>query len=502
MKRFCVILSLSCFFLYTGIAAPPTFTAIWPPGARRGSEVDIELVGKFDPWPCKLHFSIPGLVFTPDPEKAGKGKLKLPTNAPIGPLLVRTWNEEGASPPRIFIIDDRFELQEEEKDGSTLAKAQQIDLSTLPLVINGQLAGNYELDSFRFDLKQNEQIAAAVEGYSLRSPIDPVLHLYDDRGNRLLLEHDSAKNLDPVLTFRAPTAGTYILSIAGFAHPPATSVYYRGAKGTHYRLHLAREKSSIPIRLLPRVLGKDTQSDTIQSGQPITGTLAKNGEGDRYKFEAKKGDQFLVRVEAASLGYPTDPVLAITTAEGKSISTSDDTKRDRDSEYFWKVAADGAYEISVADRFRRGDDNMRYRLSVDPPSPSFSADVAKSEFVLEPGKPLEIKVSLKRLYGHSKPLTASIPNLPKGVELTLPDKFPERDGDITLKLQSAETATPFSQPFSIEIREEGEHLQTILANCTFHDKDSRGPFAIDGTTELWLTLPPQKQDKKEEAEKK
>ncbi|MCH1408044.1 MAG: hypothetical protein L7V87_03340, partial [Verrucomicrobiales bacterium] len=59
----------------TLFAAPPQFDAIQPSGGQVGSSIDLTLHGKFDPRPCQLGFSDKGFSFTPDPEKAGPGKL-------------------------------------------------------------------------------------------------------------------------------------------------------------------------------------------------------------------------------------------------------------------------------------------------------------------------------------------------------------------------------------------------------------------------------------------
>ena len=236
MKRV-VLFSLIALPLI-GRAAPATLDALWPPGAKRGTEIDVTLTGTLDPWPCQLNFSEKGFTFTPDKEKKGTGKLKIAADAPTGPLVVRATNADGVSTPQIFIVGDLPEILEEDKDENTISKAQIIDASKLPLVVNGKLPGNNELDSFKLTLKEGETIHAALEGYTIRSLIDPVLHVYDADGHRLAMEHDGAVHLDPRMEFTAPKAGDYTFVVTAFAHPPAASVYFRGGKNAQYRLYL------------------------------------------------------------------------------------------------------------------------------------------------------------------------------------------------------------------------------------------------------------------------
>ncbi|MEQ1839001.1 MAG: hypothetical protein ABL994_01215, partial [Verrucomicrobiales bacterium] len=77
------VLAVSCLSVS---AAVPTLESVFPPGGKRGTEIDVTLNGKYDPWPCSLWFSQKGLTFTPDPAKPGTGKLKIAAETPPGPL--------------------------------------------------------------------------------------------------------------------------------------------------------------------------------------------------------------------------------------------------------------------------------------------------------------------------------------------------------------------------------------------------------------------------------
>lgn len=484
-----------------GRSEAPTLDTIWPPGGKQGSEFAVTLSGKLDPWPCDVLFSRKGFTFTPDAEKKGEGLLRVAPEVKPGPLLIRTANANGVSSPLIFLVDDREEILESEKDGNSISKAEPIDASKLPLVINGRLPANNEIDCFQISLEEGETIVAAVEGYSIRSLIDPVLHVYDEGGHRLQLEHDGAHHLDPLLTFRAPGKGSYVVAVTAFAHPPATSVFFRGQKNARYRLHLAWHRDQLPQRLLPQAIGKDSKPLNLATGTPGFGTLTKPNEKDEWTFQATKGQLLFVEVAGQRIGYPTDPVLRLLKPDGSELKLIDDSNKESDPEYLWKVAADGDYTLSVTDRFRRGSPEMRYRLTVDEARPSFAATLEKSEYVLEPGKELDLKITITRQHGHTGNLLFEISDLPDSVSVTPPEKVPDKGGAVTLKLKARENAAAFQEQITVqawETDDEGKKTgQPQVVSFSFRDDGYRGPYAIMETTDLWLTIPPAKEKEKE-----
>lgn len=483
--------------------APPTLESVFPAGGQQGREIDLTLSGKLEPWPVSLWFSAKGMTFVPDKEKPGTGKLKIDASVPEGPVYLRVHNAEGASAPQLFIVSARTELREEEKDNSTLAGALPLDRSQLPFTLNGTLSTGGELDAYRLSLEKGEILHARVEAYGLRSLVDPALHLHDEAGNRLLLVHDSASNLDPGLSFTAPAKGDYLLSLAGFSHPPAASVAYTGSKNAHYRLSLALKESDLPARLRPSDPGPDSAPPELSAGKAVVGTLREKGKGNRHSVTAKKGEKLLLRVEGRSLGFPIDPVMRLLKPDGAEIRREDDTNKETDPEYLWSVADDGTYTVEVLDRFGRAGDGMRYRLSASAPEPGFSATVDKEGLVLERGKSVDLKVTVTRRHGHTAALDASIEGLPAGIGLAGPAKVAEKGGEVVLKLEAKADAGAFSGPFRVVLTDptaKGASAKQV-ATFSFKNDNWRGPYALDGITELWLTLPPKKEEKKEEPKK-
>jgi len=480
-------------------AAPPVLDSVFPPGGKQGAEVDLTLSGKLEPWPCSLWFSEKGFTFTPDPKKPGSGRLKVGESVPVGPVLVRAHNAEGASAPLLFIVGNQTELIEEEKDNSTLSGALPLDRGKLPFTLNGTLSTGGELDAYRIALEKGETLHVRVEAYGLRSMVDPAIHLHDPSGHRLALVHDGPANLDPVLSFTAESKGDYVLSIAGFSHPPAASVAYTGAKNAHYRLSLALKREQIPARLLPADPGPDAAAPDLVPGKPLAATLKEKGKPNRHPVKVKKGDKLLVRVEGRALGFPIDPVLRILKPDGSEIRKEDDSNKTSDPEYLWSVAGDGDHTIEVSDRFGRAGAGIRYRLSAGPVSPDFTVTMDKAQYAMERGKPLELKATVTRLRGHTGELSLSLSGLPAGIALKEPAKIAEKGTEAVLKLEAKADAPGFSGPVRVIAKEtKAEKPLERTAVFSFVDDNQRGPYALDEVKDLWVALPPPKEVKKPE----
>ena len=85
-------------------AAPPSFDGFFPAGISRGMTNVVSVMGKQDTWPSKVWVSDPQITFT---AQTNRGKFRVyptPDTVP-GPRLVRLYNDEGSSEPRIFVID-------------------------------------------------------------------------------------------------------------------------------------------------------------------------------------------------------------------------------------------------------------------------------------------------------------------------------------------------------------------------------------------------------------
>ena len=362
-------------------AAPPTLTSIFPAGGQLGTSFPMTLSGKLNAEKTVVWVQGKGVDFS-KPDAKGKVTCTISKDAELGLRLMRLYDEEGASELRWMsegVLPDVLEV--EPNDALTSGQS----LEKLPLSVNGQLSKSGDIDGFSFDVAAGQSVVAMVEAYSLGSPVDAVLNLYEASGVRLATAHDG-RNLDPALMFAVPKAGRYTLQISGFAHPPAADVRFTGGATVIYRIHVTTGPAA--LRVFPPVVGigitskvdlrganlgnKETAfevdgtsfkrvghiqriylsrwtlgpiealtssmipviekepnnqpGEAMRMGVPgvVAGSISGVGDVDRFSFVAKKGDRWSIRVRSKQLGLPLDASLRIESSDGKEISSNDD----------------------------------------------------------------------------------------------------------------------------------------------------------------------------------
>ncbi len=96
------------------------------------------------------------------------------------------------------------------------------------------------------------------------------------------------------------------------------------------------------------------------------------GDADRYRFQARKGQQLVIDVSARELiPYLPDAVpgwfqatLTLYHAQGKELAFDDDYRFHPDPVLFYKVPADGQYVVEIKDAIYRGRPDFVYRLAI------------------------------------------------------------------------------------------------------------------------------------------
>jgi hypothetical protein len=488
-------------------AAVPVLDHVFPAALQIGSTQSVTLVGKFDPWPTRLDLDIPGVTWEAT-TNTGVITVRVSPKAPVGPQVIRAFSQEGVSAPRFLILSSHPQRAEVEPNDET--RTAQV-LSDLPAEVNGRLEKNGDVDSYSVELQAGQTLVARLEAYTLQSPLDPVLRLLDAQGVQVAWNHDEVRSLDPLLAWRAPKAGTYVLQVFGFAYPADSDLRFSGSAKSVYRLHVSidpvarhgwplgvsrsvetrvrwgdwgvPEMSSestlvpssaiasgtvghslqIPGHRLPLEMpvgdGKEwvevEPNDTVATAQAleipsaVSGDLDRAGDEDRYRVSAKKGEALRLEVQAAGLGFPLDAWLKIEDATGKELVRNDDSGG-ADPVLDWTPPESAEYRVVVGNLLQRGGRDQRYRLSVQRPQPVWSASVPEAFLSLEPGKTNEWKVAISRRFGAETRLTISVRGLPPGVRVD-PVEVPEKALEATLRWITATNAGSFSGPFQVEV---------------------------------------------------
>lgn len=478
-------------------AAEPSLRHLFPIAGTQGTTVSVTASGKFDPWPVKAWVSAPGIVFNPE-DKAGKFAVEIAQDAAPGPHLVRLFNDAGASQPRFFIVSPAPELTEKEPNDDFRTPQK---IGTLPATIGGRLDRAGDVDGFAVALKKGETLTAWLEGYVLASTFDGLLRIVDERGTQCAFSHDG-RTLDPWLAWTASRDGTFTVQVMGFVLPARADVALTGGEGCVYRLHVATER-------IPRVAFEPQHGEIAEreSGEAqsvalpavIAGCIGSAGDEDRFTFTAGKGRVYELRITAAGAGSLLDAWLRVEGKDAKQLVRSDDAGASRDPLLVWTAPGDGVFTATVGDLTHRGGDDYRYRLVIAEATPTIRATTASHALSITSGKTAEVKVAVKRANGFKAKLRLGAKHLPAGVSAAEAD-VPDKDGEVTLKLEATAEVVEGSGPFALVMREVEsgtEHAVNYLLTSAGENNGVPQGFSelvINATDRLWLTViaPPTK----------
>ena len=548
-------------------SAEPALEYIFPIAWQTGSTNLVTLGGKFEPWPVQVWTDCAGINFMAqtNSEKSstntGKFSVEIQANVPLGPHLLRVFNQDGASLPRLFLITQQKDEEEKEPNDS-FKQAQPVE--KLPALITGRLEKGGDVDSFALRLEGGKWLVARLDAYSLGSPLDALLNLVNEQGLRVAFNHDSARNIDPLLAYHVEATGTYILQVAGFAHPPEANVKFAGTPAAIYRLaitdgplahhiyptgvqrgHKAQvqlfgwnleqtahtnewfdasnftaetnmEWFSVPaiqgqfpvsisgateqIEIEPN--NKTNQAQRISLPCSITGRIDQAGDEDRFLFTAKKDDRWDFRVISGALDLPLDAVLKIEDAAGKVLVEDDDGNGRPDAKLVWAAPSDGSYIAAVSDRFGNGGTDFVYRLAIAPSIPDFKVSIPDNVIRLEPGKTNEIKLTVTRFDGYTNALRVNIDGLSTEVTFQA-GEVPPQNGEVKVNFLAATNAPPTNLPLRILVQTTNTIPSDVRpAMFDLRGKDPRFEAIINETDHLWLTVVPKQQVPKPEEKKK
>ncbi|MEQ1826101.1 MAG: PPC domain-containing protein [Pirellula sp.] len=447
------------------------------------------------------------------------GHVAIAKDASFGFRKARVRNSQGVSNWLNFVIGDLPEVVEDEIDGAPLPVQVQ-----LPITINGRIFPREDVDIWSFEALTGSSYTCEVMAERFGSPLDSHLTLLGPDG-RVIIDNEDHFGKDPLLHFTATESGLHQVRIhdvnfGGLQHyvyrltitdaPYVESIYPLGGKrGAKVAFQVAGQNipaSSVQCTLpdqspLPNENTWMTQFDVggepsnpvlldlsedsellesepndlslniaerelVQCPIVLNGRIDRNGDIDRWRFAARKNQQFNMEVHASRLGSRLDSVLSVYSMAGKEIATNDDIEKGQsDSKLSFKAPDDAIYEIAIRDRFaKRGGEAYAYRLSLrrSEEVPDFELTAAL-DFLNVPRKAdVKFKVKVLRKNGMTGAISIDVQGLPEGVTVTgntIADKKNETDlvfhatetakldvRELTLVGQSTVAGQPITRP--------------------------------------------------------
>ncbi|MGC4002301.1 MAG: PPC domain-containing protein [Pirellulales bacterium] len=414
-------------------AVEPVLNEIVPAGFQRGTEVDVQFKGvRLEDAEEALFYS-PGLTVK-SWEAAGnvvKAKLAVAADCRLGIHAVRLRSATGVGNLRLFSIGAFPEVAEVEPN-NLFETPQAIALGT---TVAG-VVQTEDVDYFVVEAKAGQRITAEIEGLRLGyTSFDPYLAILNEKRFELARLDDASLLLqDCVASIVAPEDGKYVIQLRESSYggdgtgryrlhvgsyPRPLGVYPAGGRpgetleikclgdvggefaakvtlpsdGSSTHAFYAQNEQGIapsPNQLrvvdLPNVLETEPNNahTDVASAVPapvaFNGIIQTDGDVDWFKFSAKKGEQYDVRVHArGTLRSPLDPVLSINNDKGNQIASNDDSGGMPDSYLKFAVPNDGDYYVSIRDHLKSGGPTYVYRVEVTPIKPSLTVNLPERQ---------------------------------------------------------------------------------------------------------------------------
>lgn len=351
----------------------------------------------------------------------------------------------------------------------------------LPCTVNGQIASG-EINKYRFQARKGQRIVISALARQLIPYIadavpgwfQPVLALWDAKGNEIAYGDDYRFKPDPTIFFEVPADGEYMFSISDAIYrgredfvyrvtvgeiPFITSIFPLGGrpgapapiqmKGWNLDnavlsappkdvgsglVQLAANKgrfasNRVPYAIdpLPECLDKE-DNNTPAKAQPLQLPIIVNGRMDRpddadvFQFKGKAGDMVVAEVMARRLDSPMDSQIRLTDASGRLLAFCDDVEdlgagvntHHADSYIMTKLPADGTYYVRLADTSQGGGEEYTYRLRVSAPRPDFSLRVVPSSLGLRSKGSEGVSVYAIRQDGFTNTISVALKDAPTG----------------------------------------------------------------------------------------
>jgi hypothetical protein len=487
------------------VPTDPTSTHIFPAGGRRGTSVPVRVGGECLPPRTRWRLFGEGVTAPPilgeravardEPSlrrkpqeiqvtypKEWQSTIEIAADAPLGSKYWRLSCARGGTGARTFIVGDLPEFIETEPNSQPAAA----ELLTLPVTLNGQIAGERDMDYFRFAAQAGEIISVDVMSARLGSPLEVLVEIHDASGQRLPVQEARA-GCDPVFAFRVPIAGEYRLIV--------TNLTYRGGPDHVYRITLSaaphvmaafpsgwhagqsrelelftltgarvpevfrhtlafpadkrgefsfhRDGDSNPLTLdagdVPEVVEQEP-NDTSAAAQEVSWPTTINGrftttaDEDWFAFTARQGVLFAIDCKPFPRDTSALPVLTVTDEAGKVLAQSSAvTDTERIARLEWRAPADGRFRLRVRDlqQHARGGWDFIYRLSLREAVPDFTLSLPVDAVNCLQGGKADLDLQVRRNGGFSDPIDLTVEGLPAGVTVE-PKQVPA--GAATVKL--------------------------------------------------------------------
>jgi hypothetical protein len=186
----------------------PRPTVAYPPGGKAGTEVEVTYLGDVG-GPIKEKVTVPN------------------TPGEVLPLFAKANNltAPSANPFRITNLDNTLEAEPNNNHAEAKTNAAP---PALPMAFNGVIEKAEDEDWFKFTAKKGERFDLIVHARGIRSPLDPVLEMFNKDGGGINGNDDNGANPDSKIGgWQVPEDGEYYLRVRDHLKRGGADYVYR-----------------------------------------------------------------------------------------------------------------------------------------------------------------------------------------------------------------------------------------------------------------------------------
>ena len=322
-------------------------------------------------------------------------EVEVAPDAEIGPVSFRLLTPLGTSPEGRFLIEPYYgEAPDQEPNDTTETAFETI----LPAILSGTISKPGDVDYYKIKVDAGQLVTFENGAMGIGSTLQPVVSILDANAAPVHEFGEDGGVEQSMFAYRFDKAGIYYIKVADFQQSGDARHFYRIIAGEFplvlgaYPLGVRKGaggdvalrgynlESKVRVAGKPEADSEDTVTlrpehafDEVRVGLgdepemvlqggaipvPVTvnGRIAARGAQNEYRFQAHKGEQLVLEVNARRLGSDLDSYLEVLDANGGPIERAvvrpvwetSITLRDHDS-------AGRGLRISAWDGLRAGD---------------------------------------------------------------------------------------------------------------------------------------------------
>mgnify|MGYP000916194501 CR=1 FL=1 len=428
--------------LLQAAASVPELDYLYPAGGQQGSQFEVIVGGKLDPWPVGVWVDDPGLRFAPGPTN-GLFQVGIAGSAAPGPHLVRFYTADGATAPVLFMVgvDPEITWLPESPAGRPKDAPRP---ASVPVTFNGQFKTADAQIVFPIEVEGDRVVRACFVAGLLDSPARGTLGLFHNDAPLVTTLDPSGRDFE----LRCPLVVGGSLALQATPLPDS----HVGDMSV-FRVQVTTE----PLVPILRPLATTANSEQVTAFRPMTaartlaipgqtrGVVSPRGREIHYSFTARHNEQFHFVVRAGSVGSPLAPVLRVLDLERHVLAES---LPGPDAELGWIAPNDGEHLLAVTDARGEGGPTHAFQLEVEKPQAHFGAMLDNDAFRLRPGESCICEVRVLRVPGSDMVLRVSALGLPEGVTAEPVHVPPELD-QARMVMSARTNARPANGPFQV-----------------------------------------------------